>query len=151
MGFGGIMKVSTKTRYGFRFLINLGLEYNRGYLQVKEIADREKISEKYLEKIVAILKSSGLISVKRGAAGGYALVKSPAEITALEIFEILEGPVRLIDCLDNADFCDLKSSCTMTDFWNDFNQHTKAFLEQRTLEELVILHKKKNKISMYYI
>ncbi|MCG8571325.1 MAG: Rrf2 family transcriptional regulator [Spirochaetes bacterium] len=145
------MKISTRTRYGFRFMINLGLDYSKDYNQLSKIAEKEHISDKYLENIVRVLKLSGLIQVKRGAQGGYRLSRNPAEISVLEIFEILEGSLNIIDCLENSFSCELENSCIMTDFWGELIDQIKFFLKSRTLADLVNNYKKKNNIDMYYI
>lgn len=91
------MKVSAKVRYGFRFMINLGLNYPSQLVQIKEVADKEQISSKYLEQIAASLKKAGLVKVSRGAKGGYSLLQSPQEISLLDIYHALDGNIQLTD------------------------------------------------------
>jgi Rrf2 family protein len=145
------MIISTKTRYGFRFMINLGLKYGNGVSQIKEVAERESISVKYLEHIASILKLSGLIKVERGSKGGYYLSKPPSNISSREIMEVLEGSLQLIDCNENDENCDLKEKCAMSDFWGDLSVNIKNYLDLITLEDLIIKFKSKNTNLMFYI
>lgn len=85
------MKVSSKTIYGLQFLIRLTVDNTGNWMQLKEIVEKEHISEKYLESIVSRLKNSGLLQVKRGAYGGYKLALPPNQITLKQIMGIIEG------------------------------------------------------------
>ncbi|MDA3894398.1 MAG: Rrf2 family transcriptional regulator [Salinivirgaceae bacterium] len=85
------MKVSSKTIYGLQFLIRLTIDGTSNWVQLKEIVEKEHISEKYLESIVSRLKNSGLLQVKRGAHGGYKLAHPPNQITLKQIMGIIEG------------------------------------------------------------
>lgn len=85
------MKVSSKTIYGLQFLVRLALEGANKWVQVKEIVEKERISEKYLESIVSRIRNSGLLQVKRGAHGGYKLAYPANQITLKQILGILEG------------------------------------------------------------
>jgi Rrf2 family cysteine metabolism transcriptional repressor len=145
------MTVSTKTRYGFRFMINLALRYGNGIVQIKEVAERESISIKYLEHIASILKLSGLIKVERGPKGGYYLSRKPSEITSCQIMEVLEGSLQLLDCTENDEPCKLKDRCAMTGFWGDLSDSIKKFLDNITLEDLMKKLKSKNTDLMYFI
>jgi Rrf2 family transcriptional regulator, cysteine metabolism repressor len=145
------MNVSTKTRYGFRFLINLALKYQNGVVQIKEVAEKEVISIKYLEYIAAILKSSGLIKVERGSKGGYYLSRSPETITSREIMEALEGSIQILDCNENGEPCKMKDNCAMPGFWGDLSNHITSFLDNVTLEDLKKQLKNKDTQSMYFI
>lgn len=85
------MKVSSKTIYGLQFLVRLALEGNSKWVQLKEIVEKERISEKYLESIVSRLKNNGLLQVKRGAQGGYKLALPANQISLKDVLGILEG------------------------------------------------------------
>lgn len=85
------MKISAKTIYGLQFLTCLAVEGSGKWMQIKEIVEKEKISEKYLESIVSRLKSGGLLQVKRGAQGGYKLAYSPSQISLQQIISVIEG------------------------------------------------------------
>ncbi len=85
------MLVSTKGRYALRFLIDLAEHDDQGPVSLKSIADRQGISKKYLERIVACLNPSGMLSITRGYQGGYRLDRDPALITIAEILQLTEG------------------------------------------------------------
>ena len=85
------MKVSSKTIYGLQFLIRLAIDDSGNWVQLKEIVEKENISEKYLESIVSRLKNNGLLQVKRGAYGGYKLAMPANQITLKQIMGIIEG------------------------------------------------------------
>lgn len=86
------MKISTKGRYGLTMMMELANHYGEGPLSLKSIADKHKLSEHYLEQLIAPLRNSGLVKSIRGAYGGYILSKAPKEITAGDIIRVLEGP-----------------------------------------------------------
>jgi Rrf2 family transcriptional regulator, cysteine metabolism repressor len=145
------MVVSMKTRYGFRFMINLGLRYGSGYTQIKTIAEKENISVKFLEHIASQLKISGLIRVERGAKGGYYLARKPSEISVKEIMENLEGSLILVECKENEIECNLNGKCGMTEFWEKLSCHISTYLESMTLNDLIDTCKKKDKEITYFI
>jgi Rrf2 family protein len=145
------MTVSTKTRYGFRFMINLGLKYRDGVVQIKEVSRNEQISIKYLEHIASILKLSGLIKVERGPKGGYYLSRAPELITSREIMEVLEGSLKLLDCNENGEPCKLQEKCAMTGFWGDLSRKITEYLDGITLADLIKKIKGKEVSLMYFI
>ena len=85
-----IMKISTKSRYGMRFMIDLAQHYGEGPIALKDVAERQSISKKYLEQVVAPLSSKGLLSVTRGYMGGYQLSRSPEKITLEDVVSASE-------------------------------------------------------------
>lgn len=129
------MKVSAKVRYGFRFMINLGLNYPNQLVQIKEVADKEQISSKYLEQIAASLKKAGLVKVSRGAKGGYSLLQSPQEISLLDIYHALDGSIQLTDCDDN--LCPNGDECIMNSLWKGLSNNIEVYFAQRTLASLI--------------
>ncbi len=143
------MNISTKTRYGFRFMIYLGMnESSEESIQLGEIADKEEISLKYLEKIVQILKRSGLVSVKRGPKGGYRLSRESRNISLLEIYESLEGGCSVIDCSINGE-CSKIDKCTTAEIWKGLSNVISSYFSSKTLEDIIIEHKNRN--HMFYI
>jgi Rrf2 family cysteine metabolism transcriptional repressor len=87
------MKVSTRGRYGLQLMMELAGQYGRGPVQVGSIAERQDLPPKYLHILLGALKAAGLVKVQRGPTGGCELARHPSRITALEIFEVLEGPI----------------------------------------------------------
>ncbi len=131
------MKLSTRGRYGLRFMLDLALHYNEGPIFLKDIAQRQGISEKYLWQLIHPLKAMGLISTTRGAHGGYLLAKAPGEITLKEIMQVVEGSLSLVDCVDNAAVCQRSESCITRDVWQEATQGMVKTLESLTLETMV--------------
>lgn len=131
------MKLSTRTRYGVRAIIELAENHGKGPMQLKVIAQRQEISIKYLEQLVAILKAAGFVRSLRGAKGGYLLAKTPNQIKLSEVFLALEGPVVTSDCLENEYFCDRADKCVTRGVWADVQKAIMAVLEAVTLQDLV--------------
>ena len=131
------MKLSTRSRYGFRAALELAVEYGKGPIQIKIIAQREDISNKYLEQIIAILKSSGLVISFRGPKGGYMLAKPPKEIKLSQIFTVLEGSLSPVVCLEHPEFCPRCGSCVTRQLWSEIQEALFNVLDSRTLQDLV--------------
>jgi Rrf2 family protein len=145
------MKFSTKTRYGLRFMLHLAVNYGRDAIQLKEIAKSENISIKYLEQIILVLKTSGLLNVMRGAKGGYSLSKKPEEITLKEIVELLSGSLQPVDCVGDSQYCERREDCVMNDIWCELYSLINNFFANKTLKDLVDSFKEKSSNYMYYI
>ena len=131
------MKLSTRSRYGLRAIVELAMEYGNGPLQIKAIAKRQDISNKYLEQLMAILKSSGLVRSIRGAKGGYILAKDPREVKVSDVFLTLEGPLMTVDCLEHPEFCVRCTDCVTRDVWAEIQNAMINVMESITLQDLV--------------
>ncbi len=147
------MRLSTKGRYGLRMMLDLALNYERGYILMKDIARRQEISERYLGQLVRLLKTSGLVKSLRGAHGGYALTKSPTQIRLSEIIRVLEGSVAPLECVDDLDLCNRASRCAARDIWKKIKEAMENILESTTLQDLVEQQTGKQQFqeTMYYI
>lgn len=134
-------------------MLDLAVHYGKGPVLLREISEREGISEKYLWHLVNPLKSVGLIRTTRGAKGGFELAKPPASITVKEIFEVVEGPVCLVDCIDQPATCERSSFCVARDLWADASNALAGVLGNTTLANLVEKQdqKKKNQAVNYDI
>src|SRR4030042_4158023 len=99
------MKLSTRTRYAVRAILELADHFGKGPLQTRIIAENQDISVKYLEQLMAALKSAGLVRSQRGAKGGYILNQPPDKIKLSDVFDIFEGPVVTVECVTNEKFC----------------------------------------------
>jgi len=141
------MKLSTRGRYGVRFMLDLALHYNEGPIFLKDIAQRQGISEKYLWQLIHPLKAIGLINTTRGAHGGYLLAKAPGEITLKEIMQVVEGSLCLVDCVDNASVCRRADMCITRDVWQEATKGMLQALESLTLETMVKRQAKKEKAT----
>ena len=113
------MRLSTKSRYGTRLMLDLAEQNSRRFVQLKEISERQGISLKYLEQIMIPLKKAGLVESSRGASGGYRLGKPADEITVGEIVALLEPKKTLTHCDGNPDSCERSDSCPVRDLWVD--------------------------------
>jgi Rrf2 family protein len=131
------MKLSTRGRYGVRLMLDLALHYGDGPIYLKDIAERQGISEKYLWQMVNPLKAAGLIVSTRGAHGGYVLGKEPESISLKELLEVLEGSLCLVDCVDDPSLCERASSCISRDIWGEASRGMQQALEQTTLASMV--------------
>jgi Rrf2 family protein len=131
------MKLSSRTRYGMRAMLELALEYGKAPLQIKTIADREDISNKYLEQLIAMLKSSGLVRSIRGPRGGYVLAKPPSEIRLKDIFVTLEGPITTVECLEHPEYTPNCTDCATREIWSEIQGAILNILENRSLKDLV--------------
>ncbi len=144
------MKLSTRTRYGMRAMLELALNYGKGPVQLKYIAHEEEISVKYLEQLMTVLKGAGLVTSVRGFKGGHILARPPVEIKLIECFDCLEGPVMTINCVVNKNACHRSADCVCRELWSEFEQAAKAVLERTTLQDLVD-RKRQSKIPQYNI
>ena len=114
-----MMKLSTRTRYGVRILVQIALENMDGgkLARGRTIAEKQGITEPYLEQIMIPLKRAGIVGTIRGCNGGYELRKDPSEITILELIELFDGKIELADCLKDGVRCDRGEGCPTRDVW----------------------------------
>jgi Rrf2 family protein len=141
------MKISTKGRYGTRAMIDIAENYGSGPVSLRQLTNRQCLSLKYMEQIIPLLKSSGLIRSARGARGGYVLAKKPSEISLRDIVEALEGSWSLVDCIDDPGLCDRTNECGAYDVWNDIQAAMYQILDSTTLADMTALSKKKSKAA----
>ena len=139
------MRLSTRSRYGVRLMLALGLYEKKEPVFLKDIAHSEGISEKYLSQIIIPLKARGLVTTFRGAHGGYLLGRPASEITLRDIIEPLEGDMSLVDCVNAPDICGKSTECVTRAVWNEMSSLLIGFMEKITLEDLVKKYKKKKK------
>ena len=144
------MRISTRSRYGSRLMLELALNYGKKPVFLKDIAKNEEISEKYLSQIIIPLKAKGLVSSFRGMNGGYVLAKLPSQITLREIVELLEGRLELLSCIGNPSTCSRVSICVTRDIWNLVGEKIVQTLDSVTLEDLVKSHNRKDEAVMMY-
>ena len=145
------MKISTKGRYGLRTLMDIAIHQSNGPVNLNDIAERQGISSKYLWQIVNLLKTAGLVRGTRGPKGGYALLRNPAEITMLDVLQILEGPISLVECVDDPDFCSRVENCVTHSVWEEVSQTVRNALQKITLAEILRRHAGAGNASHYVI
>jgi len=144
------MKISTRTRYGIRAVLELAEYYNKGPLQLGIIAQRQDISLKYLEQIMAMLKAADFIRSIRGPRGGYMLAKAPNQIRLSDVFDCLEGHVTTVECVEDESYCARSADCIAKQLWEQVQQAVRNVLQSVTLQDL--LNKAKgNRSSNYQI
>jgi cysteine desulfurase len=130
------MKLSTKGRYGVKAMVDLAINYGGEPVSIKSIAERQSVSEYYLEQLFGQLRKSGLIKSVRGALGGYVLSKPPAEIRIYDIIDILEGSVEISECVDETT-CTNISTCATRLLWIKIKNSIDNVLKSTTLEDIV--------------
>ena len=132
------MKISTKGRYALRMLIDLAEHQNRGFVALKDIADRQNISKKYLEQIIPILNKSDILKTTRGSQGGYMLSKSPDKYTVGEILRLTEGSLAPVDCLNQDPIqCERSGECATLPVWQGLNRVINEYLDSITLQDIL--------------
>jgi len=131
------MKLSTRTRYGIRAIIELAMNYGKGPLQIRVIAQRQDISVKYLEQLMTILRSAGFIRSIRGSKGGYLLASQPSQIKLCDVFDALEGNVTTVECVEDKNYCDRTADCVARQVWAQVQKAIKDVLQSITLQDLM--------------
>lgn len=145
------MKLSTKARYGVRAMVRIALNQKEGPVQLGTIAEKEGVSEKYLEHLFRQLKASGLILSYRGAKGGYALARPAEKITLYDIVKTLEGNLAPVDCLNQANLCSRSSFCATREVWGELQKRIENYLKSKSLSELAREQKEKISVPIYHI
>lgn len=131
------MKISTKGRYALRVMIDLALNSNGKYVTAKEISERQEISNKYLEQIIAMLNKAGYLETARGNSGGYKLARKPNEYIVGDILKATEGDLSPIDCLTEDGKCKRQEKCTTYSFWKGLDNVINEYVNNKTLEDLI--------------
>ncbi|MCI5752337.1 MAG: Rrf2 family transcriptional regulator [Oscillospiraceae bacterium] len=132
------MKISTKGRYALRMLLDLALHSDDGFIALKDVAERQDISKKYLEQIVPLLNKSGLLKTNRGYQGGYMLIKDPGEYTVGEILRVTEGSLAPVACLDHdSNDCPRAASCMTLYIWEGLYNTVTEYLDSITLRDIL--------------
>jgi len=137
------MRLSTRSRYGVRAMVDLALYYGQGNVLLKDIAKRQEISDKYLEHLLTSLKVAGLVKSIRGAHGGYLLAKPPAQIRLSQVIKVLEGSIAPVECVDDPKTCPRTELCVTRDVWREIKKAMDEILESISLKDLVEREKKK--------
>jgi len=131
------MKLSTRSRYGTRLMLDMAQHYREGPLQLGDIAKRQEVSVKYLEQIIIPLKKARYIASVRGRKGGHILTRPPEEITVGEIVALLENGNGLVECAADATVCERADACPTRLLWKEAYEAMLDRLEAMTLADLV--------------
>lgn len=144
------MKISTKGRYALRLLLDLAEHQEDGYIALKDIAERQEISKKYLEQIVGILNRAEVLRTNRGFQGGYMLAKAPEQYTVADILRITEGSLAPISCLEQEqNLCERSKACMTLDVWKGLHKVMVDYLEGITLKDILDKHQKACAVEYY--
>ncbi len=132
------MRISTRGRYALRMLLDLAEHDDGGFTALKDIAQRQSISKKYLEQIVALLKPTDLLRTNRGYLGGYKLGRAPGQVTVGEILRLTEGGLVPVACLeDSPNRCERCETCQTLPVWQGLGQVIDRYLDGITLQAIL--------------
>jgi len=131
------MKLSTRSRYGTRILVDLANNQDRGPVQIGEISKRQGISVKYLEQLIRPLKEASLIASVRGPKGGHILSKNPEKVTLGQIVRLFEGQAELVECISCPEKCPMSDDCRVRLAWMDATQALYSKLDTTTIADLL--------------
>ena len=130
------MKISTKGRYALRVMIDLAVNDKGDYVSLKDISNRQEVSLKYLEQIMAMLNKAGYVKTTRGNNGGYRLAKSPEEYKVGDILRKTEGDLAPIACV-NGEECGKRENCKTFKFWQGLDNVINEYVDSKTLADLI--------------
>ena len=132
------MRVSTKGRYALRMLIDLAEHRQDGFVSLKDIAERQNLSKKYLEQIVPTINKPTILRTNRGFMGGYQLAREPAAITVGEILRLTEVSLSPVACLEQDPIqCDKMATCDTLPVWQGLNRVINDYLDSVTLQDIL--------------
>ena len=146
------MKLSTKSRYALRIILQMALDNisGRQLSQGRQIAEKQGITEPYLEQIMIPLKRGGIVGTVRGCNGGYELLKPPQEISVLEIIELFEGRIVLADCnINRKNGCKRIPICPTTAVWEELSSSFREKAASFTLD--TIIERYRNEVVPEYV
>ena len=132
------MKISTKGRYALRLMLDMAMHNNGDLVRIKDVAERQNISDKYLEQIVSALNKAGYVKSVRGPQGGYRLTKNPDQYTVGMILRITEGSLAPVACLeDDKNECERHTDCATLILWKKLDDAIKGVVDKVTIEDLM--------------
>jgi len=133
------VKISFKGDYALKIILDLALNYQRGLVQISDIAKRQDIPLKYLEQILLVLKGAGYVRSKRGPKGGFWLAKHPREITLGEIIRLMQGPTSPITCVSTSAYskCRDEPKCPFRGLWLEIKEAINRVVDYTTFEDMV--------------
>lgn len=131
------MKLSTRSRYGARILVDLARHTDQGPVQIGEISKRQDISVKYLEQLIRPLKQASMVTSVRGPKGGHLLAKKPEEISLGQIVRLFEGQSELVECISKPELCNMSDDCQVRLAWKDATRVLYEKLDSTTIADLL--------------
>jgi Rrf2 family protein len=147
----GDVKLSMRSDYGVRAVIDLARRFGDGPVQSAEIAARESIPEAYLEQLLTSLRKAGLVRSSRGPRGGHELAREPGTVAVGEIIAALEGPLLSLDCLGEGDGDRASTAAITRELWESVAEAANRILDETTVAELVERQRVREQRVMYYI
>jgi len=137
------MKISTKGRYALRLMLDLAINYSESFISLKAVAQRQFISDKYLEQIIHPLNKAGFVQSARGAQGGYRLLRPPKDYTVGEILRAVEGSLAPVTCLEAGNSCANSDNCITIGLYRRIQEAVNNVVDHTTLADLVEDHQAK--------
>lgn len=131
------MKITAKSRYALRILLDVATHSEGGLRTIKQVAESQGISEKFISRIAVPLRRAGFIATTRGVNGGFRLARLPSKITLLSIVEAIDGPLALVHCLSRPGVCGRQGSCAAEIAWGKVNESLADALRGVTLQDVV--------------
>ncbi len=131
------MKISTKGRYGLRILLDLAIHDDGTPRLIRDIAESQQISEKYISRLIIDLRKASMVRSIRGAKGGFRLAKKPEQLTLLAIVEAMEGRLSIVDCAAKPEKCCKVDTCAAQSIWEKLNEEIRTSMQKVTLQDLI--------------
>lgn len=132
-----VMKISTKGRYALRLLVDLADNQGEGFVSLKDVAKRQDISKKYLEQIVPLLTSGGILRANKGYLGGYRLAREAENVTVAEVLRVTEGGLAPVVCLEaEENYCARRAFCSTLPLWTGLKKVVNDYLQSVTIRDL---------------
>ena len=132
------MKISTKGRYALRMMLDIAENQAAGYVTLRDIAERQAVSKKYLEQIALQLTQCGALKAVRGHQGGYKLVRSPGEYTVGALLRVMEGSLAPVACLEQRpNLCERCEFCETLPVWEELDRRINEYLDGITLQDVM--------------
>ena len=131
------MKLSTRSRYGARILVDLARHKDQGPVQMSEISKRQDISVKYLEQLIRPLKQANLVTSVRGPKGGHLLAENPENISLGQVVRLFEGQIDLVECISFPEKCPMSDDCQVRLAWRDATEVLYDKLDATTISDLM--------------
>ena len=132
------MKISTKGRYALRMMVDMAQHQKHGPVALKDIAERQNVSKKYLEQIALVLSQAGMLQGTRGHQGGYRMISDPKDCTVYAILECVEGSMHPVACLDHRpNDCERCNGCETLYIWEGLDQVIRDYLSSMTLQDVL--------------
>ncbi len=142
------MRLSAKSEYGLRALIDIASLYGQGPVGAREVAARQQIPVKFLEQLVSSMRKAGILDSRRGAKGGFFLARAPEDISVFEAVEALEGSLNPTACVgEDAPACARMAQCAAQDVWNRAKVALRESLEAITLADLVARQQRYDRVK----